>query len=70
LPWAGPGAEFHAATDLPERMTLLTLCYKRSVDLISDVLPFDQVWYGGVNAISNAIYARIDSRSSGQQLHQ
>jgi hypothetical protein len=28
---------------------------KRGVDLISDVLPFGRLWYGGPNAISNAI---------------
>jgi hypothetical protein len=37
---------------------------KRSVDLISDVLPFGRLWYGEPNAISNAIdYARFFSRS-------
>jgi hypothetical protein len=37
---------------------------KRGVDLISDVLPFGRLWYGGRNAISNAIgYAVHDSRS-------
>ena len=37
---------------------------KRGVDLISDVLPFGRLWYGGPNAISNAIdYAEHNSRS-------
>jgi hypothetical protein len=37
---------------------------KRGVDLISDVLPFGRLWYGGPNAISNAIgYAEHYSRS-------
>ena len=37
---------------------------KRGVDLISDVLPFGRLWYGGPNAISNAIgYAMHRSRS-------
>jgi hypothetical protein len=37
---------------------------KRSVDLISDSLPFARLWYGGPNAISNAIgYAQHRSRS-------
>ena len=27
----------------------------RSADLISDALPFGRVWYGGPDAISNAI---------------
>ena len=37
---------------------------KRGVDLISDVLPFDRLWYGEPNAISNAIgYAKFNSRS-------
>jgi hypothetical protein len=36
----------------------------RSVDPISDVLPFGRLWYGGPNAISNAIgYAMHYSRS-------
>jgi hypothetical protein len=39
---------------------------KRGVDLISDVLPFGRLWYGGQNAISNAIgYATHYSRSDG-----
>ena len=37
---------------------------KRGVDLISDVLPFGRLWYGGPNAASNAIgYASQYSRS-------
>ena len=28
---------------------------KRSVDVISDALPFGRLWYGEQNAISNAI---------------
>jgi hypothetical protein len=36
----------------------------RSVDLISDVLPFGRLWYAGPNAIRNAIgYAEHRSRS-------
>jgi YD repeat-containing protein len=36
----------------------------RGVDLISDVLPFGQLWYGEPNAISNAIgYVMHRSRS-------
>ena len=36
----------------------------RGVDLISDVLPFGRLWYGGANAASNAIgYAQYYSRS-------
>jgi hypothetical protein len=36
----------------------------RGVDLISDALPFGQLWYGEPNAISNAIgYAKFYSRS-------
>jgi hypothetical protein len=27
---------------------------KRGIDLISDVLPFGRLWYGGPNALSNA----------------
>jgi len=38
---------------------------KRGVDLISDALPFGRLWYGGPNAVSNAIgYAMHDSRST------
>jgi len=37
---------------------------KRGVDLISDALPFGRLWYGGPNAIDNAIgYALHHSRS-------
>jgi hypothetical protein len=33
---------------------------RRGVDLISDVLPFGGLWYGGPNAVSNAIgYAQL-----------
>jgi hypothetical protein len=36
----------------------------RSVDLISDVLPFGRLLYGGANAVSNAIgYAMYYGRS-------
>jgi hypothetical protein len=36
----------------------------RSVDLISDSLPFGRLWYGGPNAVENAIgYAKHRSRS-------
>jgi hypothetical protein len=37
---------------------------KRGVDLISDVLPFDRLWYSEPNAVTNAIgYAKHRSRS-------
>jgi hypothetical protein len=37
---------------------------QRGVDLISDVLPFGRLWYGGSNAVANAIgYAEHFSRS-------
>ena len=37
---------------------------RRGVDLIFDTLPFDRLWYGEPNAISNAIgYAKFRSRS-------
>jgi len=37
---------------------------KRGVDLISNALPFDRLWYGEPDAISNAIsYAKFYSRS-------
>ena len=37
---------------------------KRGVDLISEALPFDRLWYGEPNAVSNAIgYAQFYSRS-------
>jgi hypothetical protein len=36
----------------------------RGVDLISDALPYGALWYGGPNAISNAVnYAQFFSRS-------
>jgi hypothetical protein len=37
---------------------------ERSIDLISDVLPYGRLWYGEPAAISNAIsYAKFRSRS-------
>jgi hypothetical protein len=37
---------------------------KRGLDLISDALPFGQLWYGEPNAVSNAIgYAKFYGRS-------
>jgi hypothetical protein len=37
---------------------------RRGFDLMSDVLPFGRFWYGGPNAVSNAIdYAKHRSRS-------
>jgi hypothetical protein len=37
---------------------------RRGFDLMSDVLPFGRLWYGGPNAVSNAIdYAKHRSRS-------
>ena len=37
---------------------------KRGVDLISAVLPFGLLWFGGPNAVSNAVdYAKFRSRS-------
>ena len=36
----------------------------RGVDLISDALTFGPLWYGGPNAVSNAVdYAKHRSRS-------
>ncbi len=36
----------------------------RGVILISDALPFGRLWYGGLNAVSNAVdYAKHRSRS-------
>ena len=36
----------------------------RAVDLISDVLPFGRLWYGGPDAVNDAIgYAKFCSRS-------
>ena len=38
---------------------------RRGFDLISVALPFGRLWYGGPNAVSNAIgYAMHDSRSA------
>ena len=37
---------------------------KRGVELISDALPFDRLWYSEPNAVTNAIgYAKHRSRS-------
>jgi len=34
----------------------------RGIDLISDALPFGRLWYGGPNAVSNAVdYAKFRS---------
>ncbi len=51
-------------------MTYARICEIRSrkdhhgVDLISDALPFGRLWYGGPDAISNAVdYAKFRSRS-------
>ena len=36
---------------------------RRSFDLIRDALPFGGLWYGGPNAVSNAVdYAKFRSR--------
>jgi hypothetical protein len=38
----------------------------RGVDLISDALPFGRLWYGGPNAVGNAIgYAQHPARFTG-----
>ena len=37
------------------RVTCCHVSRKRGFDLISDVLPFDRLWYAEPNAISNAI---------------
>jgi hypothetical protein len=43
---------------------------KRGVDLISDVLPFVRLWYGGPSAISNAIgHAEHYSRPHDAVIH-
>ncbi len=37
---------------------------ERGIDLISNALPFGRLWYGGADAVSNAIgYAKFYSRS-------
>ena len=39
---------------------------KRGVDLISDVLPFGRLWYGGSEAVSHAVaYAQTLARELG-----
>ena len=41
----------------------------RGVDLISDALLFGRLWYGELNAISNAIdYAKFYSRLHGAEI--
>ena len=43
---------------------------KRDVDLISDVLPFGRLWYGGPEVMSSAIgYAEHFSRSHHSVIH-
>ena len=42
---------------------------KRGFDLTSDALPFGRLWYGGPEAIENAIgYAQFYSRSHGAMI--
>jgi hypothetical protein len=42
---------------------------KNYVDLISDALPFGRLWYGGPDAIANAIdYAKFRSRSHDAEI--
>src|SRR5207247_1114942 len=51
-------------SDGSERKEATARSDKRGVDLISDALPFDRLWYGEPDAISNAIgYAKFYSRS-------
>jgi len=50
---------------IPDTFTKST-CAKdnRGVDLISDALPIGGLWYGGPNAVSNAVgYVKFYSRS-------
>ena len=43
---------------------------KRGADLISDRLPFGRLWYGDLDANTNAIgYAKFLSRSQGAVIH-
>ena len=43
---------------------------QRGFDLLSDVLPFGRLWYGGANTIANAIgYAMHPSRSADAVIH-
>jgi hypothetical protein len=38
--------------------------HHRGVDLISDAMPFGRLWYGGPEAVTNAVgYAKFCSRS-------
>jgi hypothetical protein len=49
----------YAAEDLPERMTQITLCYKRGIDLISCAAVW-RVVVSGPNVASSAVdYAKI-----------
>ena len=53
-----------AAIDDPHLRSPAPRKDERGVDLISDVLPFGRLWYGGPNAAANAIgYAIHSSRS-------
>ena len=39
---------------------------RRGVDLVNDALPFGRLWYGGPDAVNNAIgFAKHRSRSHG-----
>jgi hypothetical protein len=58
--WAGTTTNSHDVYEVRPRKD------HRGVGLISDVLPFGRLWYGGPNAASNAIgYASHYSRSHG-----
>jgi hypothetical protein len=42
----------------------------RGVDLLSRALPFGRLWYGGPDAVSNAVgYAKFYSRAHGAVIH-
>jgi len=42
----------------------------RGVDLISGALPFGRLWYGGAEAVANAVgYAQFYSRSHHALIH-
>src|SRR5947208_646409 len=58
--WPWPLVTSHARRSEPPTLQLV----RRDVDLVSDMLPFSQPWYGEPNAISKAVgYARDHSRS-------
>jgi hypothetical protein len=63
---ASKKSESRGVTAAPHSHEIRLRKVRRGFDLMSDVLPFGRLWYGGPNAVSNAIgFAVHHSRSRG-----